>query len=254
MAERDSKPYGVIYCIEHRETGKKYVGQTTQGITARWRSHQFGKQYCVLLCRAINKYGSESFDVYELAQAGSKYELNEKEIFYISLYETTNRQKGYNLRSGGSFGKHSEESKEKMSRSVRKAYENPAFKQKLIAANTGKKRSSDFCNRTSERMLGTTVTQEAKRKISASVTEYWKSDEYRNLVSEGQKSTRSTAEYKEMVSKNTKAQWSDKDNKERLVAAMSAGKLAMWSDPVKKAAILAKRAATKAAKQVAMIS
>lgn len=254
MAGEDSTPYGVIYRIRNKINGKVYIGQTTASVAERWHSHCKADSYCVLLSKAIKKYGRDNFDVSAIDSANSKHELDEKEIFYINQHDSTNRDEGYNLREGGSFGKHSEESRKRMSVAVRKAYENPEFKEKLIAYRTGKKWTPEYCERASQRMLGTRITPEAKRKISASVTEYWKSDEYRNLVSEGQKSTRSTAEYKEMVSKNTKAQWSDKDNKERLVAAMSAGKLAMWSDPVKKAAILAKRAATKAAKQVAMIS
>lgn len=253
MANCDSKPYGVIYCIEHKETGKKYIGQTTQSILTRWKDHKKNGSYCLLLSRAIQKHGSDSFSIYELADASSKDELNEKEIFYISLFDSTSRQNGYNLRGGGSFGKHSDESKERMSKSVMKAYENPEFREKLIASRTGKKRSVEYCNRASKRMLGNKLSPDAKEKISTSVAKHWKSDEYRKRVSEGQKIARSSNDYKLMVAANTRAQWSDNECKKNLISAQTEGKLAMWADPARKAAILAKRAATKAAKREAIL-
>ena len=236
-----------------KDGDKRYIGQTTQGISTRWRSHIRDDSYCVLLSRAIKKYGVDSFCIFELARAESKEELNDKEIYYISLYETNLRDKGFNLRGGGSFGKHSAESKAKISIAVREAINRPDVRNKLILARTGKKRSQDFCDRASQRMSGTTVCQESKVKISKAVSEHWKSDEYRNRVTEGQRKARANSEYIKMVADNTKAQWGDKEKKERLVAAMTAGKLAMWADPEKKAAILAKRAATAAAKRAVQI-
>lgn len=253
MAGEDSTPYGVIYRIRNKINGKVYIGQTTASVAERWHSHCKADSYCVLLSKAIKKYGRDNFDVSAIDSANSKHELDEKEIFYINQHDSTNRDEGYNLREGGSFGKHSEESRERMSIAVRKAYENPEFKEKLIAYRTGKKWTPEYCERASQRMLGTRITPEAKRKISASVTEYWKSDEYRKLVSEGQSEARSKAEYIEMVAANTKAQWGDDEKRRRLVEAQTAGKRSMWADPERKAAILAKRAATAAAKKAALI-
>ncbi len=253
MAGEDSTPYGVIYRIRNKINGKVYIGQTTASVAERWHSHCKADSYCVLLSKAIKKYGRDNFDVSAIDSANSKHELDEKEIFYINQHDSTNRDEGYNLREGGSFGKHSEESRKRMSVAVRKAYENPEFKEKLIAYRTGKKWTPEYCERASQRMLGTRITPEAKRKISASVTEYWKSDEYRKLVSEGQSEARSKAEYIEMVAANTKAQWGDDEKRRRLVEAQTAGKRSMWADPERKAAILAKRAATAAAKKAALI-
>lgn len=249
MAGEDSTPYGVIYLIRNKINGKVYIGQTTVSVAERWSSHCKTDSYCLLLRKAIKKHGRENFDVSAIDSANSKSELDAKEVFYINQHDSTNRDKGYNLREGGSFGKHSEESRKRMSISVRKAYENPEFKEKLIAYRTGKKRTPEYCKRASQRMLGTTVTTEAKEKISKSVAAHWQSDEYRNLVAKGQREARSKAEYIEMVSANTKSQWRDDEKRQRLVEAQTAGKRSMWSDPARKAAILAKRAATKAAKE-----
>lgn len=254
MAEADFTPYGVIYLVTNKANGKVYVGQTTRGIVERWQGHCRGDSYCFALSGAIKKYGKESFSIEVIDSASSKEELDRKEVLHISAYGSASRDKGYNLRGGGSFGKHTEESKDRMSVSVRKAYENPEFRRKLSEVRTGVKRSQEFCAKTSLRMQGSVLSSSAKEKISGAVKESWKSEEYREKVKRGQQRARSEDSYKKMVSENTRSQWSDPEKRERLIAGLSASRRAMWSDPEKKAAIVAKRNATNAARRAAMSS
>lgn len=251
MADSDSTPYGVIYRVINNVTGKVYIGQTTVPIGERWQAHCKRDSYCVALSRSIQKYGKEAFDISIIDDAGTKEELDEKEIIHISLCDSTNRSKGYNLRGGGSFGKHAEASKERMSIAVRMAYENPEFKQKLRAAKTGVKRSKAYCDKRSAQMLGRRLSEEAKLAISCSVRSLWQSDEYKAKVADGQRSARSDERYIASVAASTRAQWSDPTKREALKTAQAAGKLAMWADPERKAAFLAKRNATNAAKKAA---
>lgn len=54
-----------IYQIAHKQTGKKYIGQTTQKLSVRWQQH-YTKSHCVKLYSAIKKHGKELFDLTEL--------------------------------------------------------------------------------------------------------------------------------------------------------------------------------------------
>ncbi len=82
-------------------SGKSYIGQTVK--TQRGRSGLNGSQYenCPLFWKAIQKYGWESFEYSVLDLAETQEEADEKEIYYISLYNTANPEFGYNIRSGG---------------------------------------------------------------------------------------------------------------------------------------------------------
>ena len=69
------------------------------------------------LYSAINKYGIDNFEFTILKEIGinddTQKHLNYYEIKYIEEYNSTNKNIGYNKKSGGSRGKHSEESNEK---------------------------------------------------------------------------------------------------------------------------------------------
>ena len=108
---------GEIYCLTS-PSGKKYVGQCVKqlssgkkwGYIQRWKDHirdANTKNYCRQLNNAINKYGSENFTI-EVIKECNIYELNYYEEHYIKLYNTLSPN-GYNLTSGGSICRQSEE-------------------------------------------------------------------------------------------------------------------------------------------------
>ena len=103
-----------IYCITNSITGKKYVGQSTQSIEARWRQHCSLHSGCRVIKNAILKYGIDAFSIEKIAIAESQSELDILEQFWISKLNTISPN-GYNLSSGGNgAGKMSDESKEIM--------------------------------------------------------------------------------------------------------------------------------------------
>ena len=116
-----------IYCIENISSNKKYIGQSID-IEDRWRKHiselNHNNHYNIYLQNAWNKYGEKDFKFYVL-ECCEISELDKKEIYYINLYNTIDRNYGYNLKSGGQYGNYyTEEIKHKMSESVKKSYEN----------------------------------------------------------------------------------------------------------------------------------
>ena len=94
-----------IYKITNKVNGKVYIGQSIN-IKQRWRDHKKdafwrnGLCYNYPLYRAIRKYGIENFS-FEVLEECEEIQLNEKEIYYISLYNATNVEIGYNQAAGG---------------------------------------------------------------------------------------------------------------------------------------------------------
>lgn len=102
-----------IYMITNEINGKKYIGQSVD-IEKRWESHKYksaieSRNY--YLYNAIKKYGIENF-TFSIVELCDRTELNDKEIYYISKYNTYVYNKdscGYNMTVGGTDslgGKH----------------------------------------------------------------------------------------------------------------------------------------------------
>lgn len=92
-----------IYCIENKVNNKKYIG-LSHNIENRWKSHiralNCNKHINSYLQSSWNKYGENSFDFYIIEQCADNV-IKERERYYISLYNTLNREYGYNQTSGG---------------------------------------------------------------------------------------------------------------------------------------------------------
>lgn len=100
--------------------GKCYIGMTKQSVERRWNSgHAY--QHNEHLQNAIAKYGWDNFSKEVLFKSASKTEAEKIERFLIAKYDSTNRLYGYNILHGGNVSDgHSEETKRKISESVKK--------------------------------------------------------------------------------------------------------------------------------------
>lgn len=92
-----------IYLHRNKNNNKVYIGQTSQAnLNDRWKN---GKGYssCYYFYKAIQKYGWETFEHIILEQGNwTQEEANQKEQYYINLYQSTNPNYGYNITPGGS--------------------------------------------------------------------------------------------------------------------------------------------------------
>lgn len=171
----------IIYLVTNIINNKQYVGQTIQTIEKRWRCHQTKGH--ALFC-AIKKYGVHNFTIEQLDIANNIEELNIKEQEWIRKLNSV-APNGYNLRLGGdSGGRHSNETKEKISkagmgrvvsektkllkREQMSGEKNPMFgktpnlgkhhseetKLKISTSGKGKKRSEETCKRIGESKKG----------------------------------------------------------------------------------------------------
>lgn len=89
-----------IYCHENKINGKKYIGQSCQPPSKRWNSG-YGYMHCPRFYSAIQHYGWNNFIHTILEDNLSAQEANEREKYYINLYNTLNPEVGYNLTEGG---------------------------------------------------------------------------------------------------------------------------------------------------------
>lgn len=138
---------------------KSYIGQTCRPIEKRLEEHQKESSNCVAIYRAIQKYGWENFekDWYEVPDD----DLNDHEELMIEVLGTLTPD-GYNLKEGGGNGKHSEESKQKMSEAQRgeKSYmfgipKSEESRRKQSEAQRGEKNHN----------FGKTPSEDTKQKI-----------------------------------------------------------------------------------------
>ncbi len=137
--------YGIIYRA-FLEDGRSYVGQTINTFEDRKNKHKLlaenSRNDCRHFYRAMRKYGFDSFMWEILDSAESKEELDLKEIQYIEKLNSI--KNGFNIRTGGSRGKLSEESKEAIS--IKNSGEGNGMYGKL-AWNSGRKLSQEHVDK-----------------------------------------------------------------------------------------------------------
>lgn len=151
--------------------GKKYIGITTLDLERRWAN---GKNYeKQMVYNAIKKYGWGNIKHELLFENLTKEQAEKKEIELISLYKTSDRNFGYNIELGGnSYGKKSEETKQKISKKLKGRVFTEEAKKKMSASakkkkltqqhknNIGKSLSKEKCH-----WFGTKRTKQEKERI-----------------------------------------------------------------------------------------
>jgi group I intron endonuclease len=146
-------PYGWIYLARNKVNGKSYVGQTTQQPERRFAQHRLrlGNSHCKAFGAALKCHGYDAFEFSIIGESADKATLDEAEIAAITLYDCL-APCGYNLKTGGAFGKHSAQTKRKMS-----------------LARQGKRLPPTQIEKIRLRMLGTSPSLEARAKIAAAL-------------------------------------------------------------------------------------
>lgn len=113
-----------IYLIRNEINGKSYVGQTGRTILHRWREHlgtvknKLNKMGNYLY-HSMSEYGSDNFEVSELAVAVGKDWADFHEKMWILLLDSTNKEKGYNLTVGGRVPLATAETRAKLSAALK---------------------------------------------------------------------------------------------------------------------------------------
>lgn len=97
-----------IYKITNLINNKIYIGQSVNierriGAHFNYAFSKGAKEYNTPIHNAIRLYGKENFK-WEILKECTEEELDDLEIYYIDLYNSTDRNIGYNLTTGGSGG------------------------------------------------------------------------------------------------------------------------------------------------------
>lgn len=146
--------YGYIYKTTCLENNLIYVGQKKSSKYLGQRYLGSGK----ILKQAIKKYGREKFKVELLEECNTFEELNQREIYWIEKFKSTEKEIGYNITTGGQGtpgvdpgyhqgmkGKHQSEYQKQRAREsidkVKKTLNTPEIKLKL--SNSAKKRTKN---------------------------------------------------------------------------------------------------------------
>ena len=146
-----------IYKILNLINNRVYIGQAIN-IHSRLRDHKeclYGNRHAnEHLQNAWNKYGSDAFE-FSIIEECEEDKLTEREQYWIDYYGGINSDKTYNQRDAGSHGKHSDESKLKISLS-----------QKGISKSPGRKVSEYGKKILSESHMGIIPSLETRKKMS----------------------------------------------------------------------------------------
>ena len=135
-----SKEY-IVYKHTNLLNNKIYICITSQKpYYNRWRKDGIGYRECPFFYKAIQKYGWENFKHEILFTNLSKNEAEQKEIELIKQYKSNNPKFGYNISNGGNaIGKMSEETKIKISNSLKGRKFTKEHKDKISQAEIGEK-------------------------------------------------------------------------------------------------------------------
>lgn len=190
----------IIYKIKNIINGKIYIGQTVRPLKKRICEYKYSLSrdyfYNQYLHNAFKKYGWDNFKFEIIDTAKSVEELNEKEIHYISEYNSNNRKFGYNIETGGKNSLPAQETLNKMSKSHLGIKQSDSWIKKriaLIGSDNAKK-------------YGKTKTDEEKKYLSENSPKFWKgknrNDKTKQKISETKLKNGLSDKQKEVICKN----------------------------------------------------
>ncbi len=99
-------------------SGKVYIG-ISSNVKHRWRGDGSGYKGSTRMWYAIKKYGFDNFKHNILYKGLTKSEAEKKEIELIKQYKATDARFGYNLQQGGKIRLLTEESRRRLSNSLK---------------------------------------------------------------------------------------------------------------------------------------
>ena len=176
--------YGIIYLVRS-PSGKAYIGQTTLTLKFRRRLHRAKrpKEGCTALASAILKYGDSKMRWSVIASAWDKEGLDYAECALIAQHDTI-VPNGYNLKDGGSNGKASAETCEKIRAAHKKRFADPDY----LAEWTARTREEFASNPKRQKQLAKLNASRAKKPLwnkrqSDAMRTKWRDPSYRAQMS-----------------------------------------------------------------------
>ena len=148
-----------VYMHENKINHKKYIGQTSQKPEKRWDNGN-GYVTSIKFYNAIQKYGWNNFNHIILKENLTLEEANLLEAELIKNLKTQDDNYGYNIASGGTNFKHSEETKKKIGAANHLALQGNKWSEEQ------RKIMSEMFSGENNPFYGKHHTKESKEKIS----------------------------------------------------------------------------------------
>ena len=120
-----------IYRLSNIENCKNYIGQTWFPLNKRMGKNGSNYKNSIYLYNSIKKYGIDKFKYHILAQCSDQETADYLESYYINIYCSNNPEIGYNIKNGGSNGKHSADTINKISETLKNNYAALSLEQQL---------------------------------------------------------------------------------------------------------------------------
>lgn len=184
-----------IYFILNTLTGKYYVGQTQHSLNYRWQGHikkarqaRLGKIKQTYLYKAISKYGPENFEIRPVFRCQTKEQLDAAEIFFIGLFDATNKNFGYNCTFGGHGGSCTQEVRDRISDTKRGKKRGPftlEHRENISRSLTGRKRPLEDRLIMSRNRKGKKFSSEVRANMSRGHLGKKLSEDHKRLAKEG---------------------------------------------------------------------
>ena len=134
---------GCVYMLT-APSGKKYIGITTRPIEERWKDHQKKSSHCLLVKRAIEKYGWDKINK-EILLCCQDDQLEYYEKTFIDLYDSL-APNGMNCTSGGEINKQlSKNTKTNISAGVKQFFRENENRGKLKYMKLADKKKAKGC-------------------------------------------------------------------------------------------------------------
>jgi NUMOD3 motif. len=157
--------YGYIYKTTDVSNGKIYIGQHKSDV---FDTKYFGSG---IIIKSIKKRRPQDLKTEVVEWCETKTKLNEREIYWISVFDAKNNKVGYNIASGGNVGiipkrgGVSEEHKKKLSESHKGKHHSDETKRKMSESHKGKPLSEENKRKIGESNKISHSSVETKRKI-----------------------------------------------------------------------------------------
>lgn len=184
----------IIYKTTNLLNGKIYIGQDTNNDPKYMGS---GK----IIRNAIKKYGKDNFSKEVLEECETIEHLNEREIYWISVFNSTDNKIGYNILSGGLGSRGFKQSLEVIEK-IRENNNSDRFKKIMASPEVSSKISEGQLK--SERKKELHSSAEYREKMSKSLKGRIITDEHRKKISDSLKGRKKTEEHIKNLSDSLK--------------------------------------------------
>ena len=205
--------FGEVYVHTCLPNGKSYVGQTTAGVSKRWKLHLRCARspktlaYGNLFSKALRKYGADAFESQTLSVAHSQMELDNLERVWIILLQTK-APSGYNLATGGYAAAGHEVSpkvRARLSAATIEQWKSSEFRQHYSAVRRGIKQPKAAVEARAAHLRGRKQSADMVAKRVAKTTGLKRTQDFRDACAARMQGTHRSAETRRRMSLAQKA-------------------------------------------------